>query len=154
MLPSLPGTYVLVLHVERDLCIPVARKGLQRFVAGDYLYVGSAHGPGGLAARIGRHLRRSKSMHWHIDYLLQVASIVSVWYAVSSQRLECRWAEFLRSHALIEPWDAFGASDCSCATHLFHVLGRLEKERLWQHTPEGMLSPDHSYVPSSRRQML
>ncbi len=34
-------------------------------------YVGSAYGPGGLIARISRHLRKGKRLRWHIDYLTE-----------------------------------------------------------------------------------
>ena len=37
--------------------------------AGTWLYVGSARGPGGLAARVGRHWRDGVPKHWHMDYL-------------------------------------------------------------------------------------
>jgi len=36
---------------------------------GYYIYIGSAFGPGGVRARMLRHLRADKPKHWHIDYL-------------------------------------------------------------------------------------
>jgi Uri superfamily endonuclease len=39
--------------------------------AGRYLYCGSAKGPGGLKARLSRHMRRGKSVRWHIDRLTE-----------------------------------------------------------------------------------
>jgi Uri superfamily endonuclease len=37
--------------------------------AGRYLYCGSAKGRGGLKARLSRHMRRGKSVRWHVDQL-------------------------------------------------------------------------------------
>jgi Uri superfamily endonuclease len=36
---------------------------------GSYIYIGSAWGPGGLGARLLRHLRKTKKKHWHIDWI-------------------------------------------------------------------------------------
>ncbi len=38
---------------------------------GTLAYVGSAYGPGGLLARVSRHLRKGKRLRWHIDYLTE-----------------------------------------------------------------------------------
>jgi len=61
---------VLILRLPCPATVNVGRLGRVRFPAGWYAYVGSAYGPGGLAARISRHLRPSKPSHWHLDYLL------------------------------------------------------------------------------------
>ena len=65
--------------------------------AGQYAYVGSAHGPGGLRARVGRHLRTEKSLQWHIDYLtaaLPVMHVITV-AVTNGARLECTWVKRL-----------------------------------------------------------
>jgi len=67
-LPSLPGTYALVLRFSKRLEIIVGKLGVLSVQAGYYVYVGSALGPGGLAARVGRHCRREKALRWHVDY--------------------------------------------------------------------------------------
>jgi Uri superfamily endonuclease len=55
------------------------------------VYVGSALGPGGLAARIGRHRRQNKLGRWHVDYLRAVTQVEEVWYATLPERQECFW---------------------------------------------------------------
>ncbi len=74
-----------------------------------------------MAARLKHHLGQSPRPHWHIDYLKTRATIVDVWAAVHRDRLECRWAGVLAhtdgSHT---PAPGFGASDCTCTSHLFH----------------------------------
>jgi Uri superfamily endonuclease len=119
MLPDQPGTYVLVLYLANGTTIQVGRLGSVNFPVGWFAYVGSGCGPGGLAARISRHLRSDKPRHWHIDYLRAFARPVSVWYATEVRGRECQWAEAL-SHlpgALLAA-PGFGASDCRCAGHL------------------------------------
>jgi len=119
MLVDQPGTYVLILHLSRRALISIGKLGVVEFPAGWYAYAGSARGPGGLAARIGRHRRESKTQHWHVDYLRSRADLVSVWYAVGSDRRECRWAEALSQlDGAWVPASGFGASDCRCTTHL------------------------------------
>ena len=114
-----PGTYVLVIHVAQPLAVEVGALGRLAFAAGYYLYVGSALG--GLAARLERHLRAAKRLHWHIDYLLAHSRIAEVWWRADSKRRECAWAAALRAWPAIAPFPApFGASDCACRTHLFY----------------------------------
>jgi HEAT repeat protein/Uri superfamily endonuclease len=120
------GTYVLVLRLDTSQTIVIGRLGAIEFPEGWYLYVGSAHGPGGLAARLARHRRRlggSKRSHWHVDYLREHTTWHGAWVCVSEIRLECEWAAGLRSlpgAATVAP--GFGASDCGCTAHLVHVL--------------------------------
>jgi len=119
MLPDRPGTYVLILHLPHPTTITVGRLGCFQFPAGWYAYAGSARGPGGLAARIARHLRVSKPLRWHVDYLRAHAQPVEVWYTQGHRRQECGWAAalFALPGASI-PVPRFGASDCHCPAHL------------------------------------
>jgi sugar fermentation stimulation protein A len=73
---------------------------------------------GDLSARLARHQRKTKRLHWHVDYLTAKADRIIALPIRSSQRLECRIAETLS--AILEPGPrGFGSSDCRCATHLF-----------------------------------
>ena len=118
------GTYALLLRLDDPELIQVGRLGKFAFPAGWYVYVGSARGPGGLAARLARHRRRradGKRLRWHVDYLRERARLVEVWNAVSEQRLECAWARVLAAAPGGEvPVPRFGASDCRCPAHLIH----------------------------------
>jgi len=67
-LPSLPGTYDLVSRFSKRLENVVGKLGVLSAQVGYYVHVGSALGPGGLAARVGRHCRREKRLRWHVDY--------------------------------------------------------------------------------------
>ena len=125
MLPDQPGTYVLILRLSRPTAITVGRLGRFQFPAGWYAYTGSARGPGGLVARISRHLRSPKSLHWHVDYLRACAHPVAAWYAIGIQKRECAWARALvRLPGASVPIPHFGASDCRCPTHLIHFAAQ------------------------------
>jgi Uri superfamily endonuclease len=120
--PNTPGTYVLWLRIDTVLTVEVGRLGMLEIQPGVVVYVGSAHGPGGLRARLRRHLRTKKTRHWHIDALTTAVPVVGVWYVASPERLECHWAaQIAAQDGVGEPITGFGASDCACNTHLFNV---------------------------------
>ena len=145
MIDAEPGTYVLLLELDKQERITVGKLGTFNFPAGYYLYVGSALGPGGLRARLTRHRRDSESssqsnsgqmgkkLHWHIDYLLQRAQLVEVWSVASEERLECKWGEAVRrlSGAQV-PVRGFGSSDCRCPAHLIYFSARPNREQFEQ----------------------
>jgi len=108
------GSYVLVMELAREQDISVGRRSLH-FPRGYYAYVGS--GMGGVKARVNRHLRPDKRVHWHIDYLLQRASLSDVIIGESTERTECAIACALGSQFDAIP--GFGSSDCRCPSHLF-----------------------------------
>lgn len=115
-----PGVYQLHLLLRRAARIPVGRLGTFDFPAGRYVYTGSALN--GLAARVGRHRRRRKRLHWHIDYLLLHARIQRVTLIPTRERRECA----LNRETLERPGaqvlaPGFGASDCRCASHLVYL---------------------------------
>ena len=124
-IPDRLGTYVLVMRLRQPTQVRIGRLGLHRCLEGWYAYAGSALGPGGLAARLGRHRQSDKRFHWHIDYLLAVSELVEIRWAASSERWECRWARALsRGPVATVPIPGFGASDCGCAAHLIHFPDR------------------------------
>ncbi len=119
MAPRQAGSYVLIMRLPEPVAIDVGQLGRFPFDRGWYAYAGSARGPGGLAARLDRHRRTEKPLHWHVDYLRAYASPVAVWYTVGEQRRECRWARgLLELPGARLPVPRFGASDCGCPTHL------------------------------------
>lgn len=116
-----PGTYALVLHSESNDEIQVGRWGRLQMCPGYYIYIGSAFGPGGVAARVGRHLRRDKTKRWHIDYLRAYSTPSCVWCSYAPDRIEHSWAQALAARSDKEGIAGFGCSDCSCPTHLFYA---------------------------------
>jgi len=124
-LESHPGTYALLLAWPRAAAVTVGRLGEHRFPPGSYVYVGSALGPGGLRARVRRHLGSARRLHWHIDYLRPHTTIREIWLIHDTERRECEWAARLSALAGARvPVPGFGASDCDCVAHLVHFAER------------------------------
>lgn len=172
------GAYVLHLRLPAARTLVVRRRVRGRWgrgrtfllPAGDYLYVGSALGPGGLAARVGRHLAAEKALHWDIDFLLAGPDrpAVQAWARASPRRgLECRWAAALARAPGATPVagtregerravHGFGAGDCTrrcgcgeedpetARTHLFRVAWQATLERV-----RGVLrEPGEAFLPA------
>ena len=126
-LPDEKGTYVLIASVPQTQRIEIGQLGEFDIVPGFYAYVGSAFGAGGLSGRVGPHLESIAAPHWHIDYLLQAAEPVEVWYATASQKLEHHWADLLEKAPQFRiPIPRFGSSDYhrSRSSHLFYSKRR------------------------------
>lgn len=124
-----PGTYVLIFRSDALKRIQIGRWGLLGIRPGYHLYVGSAFGSGGVSARVSRHWRKQKSKHWHVDYLREKTSLVSVWYSHSPDRLEHRWAAVLAAMNGAEVIKNFGCSDCSCESHLYFFPRQPDAEK-------------------------
>jgi Uri superfamily endonuclease len=121
MLKSQPGTYALILQSHSNNTIQVGRWGLLTLQPGHYIYVGSAFGPGGVRARVSRHLRTDKPKRWHIDYLREFAIPVAIWVSYEEESLEHQWAQVFYDTKGMTPVQGFGCSDCKCYSHLFHT---------------------------------
>jgi Uri superfamily endonuclease len=117
-----PGTYALILQNYSNDRVQIGHWLRIDLEPGYYIYVGSAFGPGGVQARVLRHLRKTKTRHWHIDYLSEFVSPFGVWYSHESEHLEHRWAQALCNIKGISPVHGFGCSDCKCYSHLFQTL--------------------------------
>lgn len=113
------GTYVLFLHFDSDIGTEIGALGFRVLKAGDYCYVGSAMG--GLDQRVGRHLSRSKTIRWHIDYLTVLCDGSYAYEHEGDALSECDLAEIVRKTGAEPVIEGFGCSDCRCRTHLFRV---------------------------------
>jgi Uri superfamily endonuclease len=126
-LPEDKGTYILIARVLQMKQVGVGSLGEFDIIPGFYAYVGSAFGSGGLCARLGHHLESTAEPHWHIDYLLQVATLIEIWITTSDRKLEKDWAELLEdAPGFRVPIPRFGSSDYhrSRASHLFYSKRR------------------------------
>ncbi len=114
-----PGTYVLAIRLGSDLETGVGSLGTLVFPAGLYCYAGSAMG--GLDQRVSRHLRREKTVRWHVDRLTVAADSVEAFESYPDPVPECTLAK-MAEEAGMEPFaEGFGCSDCRCRTHLFRA---------------------------------
>ena len=91
----------------------------------------------GLYARVARHMRPEKKLHWHIDHLLARARIEGAVLFPSDKREECFLARTLHEIPGIMAVARFGMTDCGCPSHLFYlgkqpfgrILHRLDRIR-------------------------
>jgi Uri superfamily endonuclease len=121
------GIYLLEIFLHKPQRIEIGQKGLFTFPQGYYYYVGSAQK--NLMIRIKRHQSKEKSLHWHIDYLLAEASLHNYFIWPVSKEGECKLASYLQNELKGEIIvKGFGASDCSCDSHLFYFSNVIKKE--------------------------
>jgi Uri superfamily endonuclease len=111
------GVYQLLIYLPKSAWIVVGKRGRFKFTRGYYIYTGSARN--GLERRVERHLNKNKKHFWHIDYLLDFATIKKVFLFTSSKFGECA----LNLRTLRKPrakiiMPKFGSSDCGCPAHL------------------------------------
>jgi Uri superfamily endonuclease len=124
VLPGNAGTYALLLRPEQEVALTVGKLGPFCLAPGLYAYVGSARGPGGIRARVTRHIRNVTQIHWHIDTFTHVCPVESVLWLVEREHLECRWVQaLLKLPASRTPIPGFGSSDCAnrCPSHLVEL---------------------------------
>ena len=114
-LPTVSGAYVLLIHLADSLPVKLAGRTEVTLPPGCYLYCGSARGPGGIKARVGRHMQKDKAIRWHVDRLTTKGTVVGAWVFPSGD--ECELVAMLAG--LPVPIPGFGSSDCeTCASHL------------------------------------
>ncbi len=113
-----PGAYLLLIDLAAPLALGIPRLGAATLAPGRYAYGGSAYGPGGLRARIGRHLRADKTPHWHVDHLTAAGQVVAI-RAVPGARECALLRDLLTVPGTSVPVPGFGSSDCrTCPAHL------------------------------------
>lgn len=100
-----------------------------RLPPGLYAYCGSAYGPGGLRARIARHMKPDKTPRWHVDRLTAAGRIVRI--AAHEGGWECDLVDRLRAAGGRTPLRGFGSSDCRrCRAHLLALEDGCSLSRL------------------------
>ncbi len=126
VLPDASGAYALLIDLARPLSLPVPRLRPCVLPAGRYLYAGSARGPGGIRARVGRHLKSGKKARWHVDHLTNRAGVALVLALPGGSECAivaaaCAWP------GADVPVPRFGSSDCRlCAAHLVRLPGAVD----------------------------
>ena len=121
------GYYILGFKILNNLTLNIKtlnHGGKIILPSGYYLYIGSAFGPGGLFARVRRHLQRNKKIRWHIDFITTKADKLNFLfvYGIKSSKDAITECDIVRK--LIDEKVAklslrgFGATDSECSTHL------------------------------------
>lgn len=124
--PAEGGAYALLIALDAPLATDVGALGPLRLDAGTYLYCGSARGPGGLRARIARHLRGAARPHWHVDHLIRSGRIADVVAVPGGSECALLARALAFAHVAV-PAPGFGSSDCRrCPAHLVRIDGDAE----------------------------
>ena len=131
------GSYILIIKLPEAQNITIGSLSDVNFPCGCYAYVGSALS--GIKPRLNHHLKRSKKRHWHIDYLLQKASINDIIIGETGDRVECAIAQALGSQ--LDSIPGFGSSDCHCPSHLFFAPEESQAKSIIMATLESMNIP-------------
>jgi Uri superfamily endonuclease len=123
LLEPLPGTYAVLLSPPAGGTVRIGRLGTLALSGGCLIYVGSARGPGGVAARCRHHLRTAASPRWHLDYLRPHCRVTGFWVSYGGDCVEHDWARALAAlPGAVHPLAGFGASDCRhCPAHLIRL---------------------------------
>ena len=127
-IPKAGGSYLLLIRLRAPLPLHGRFSGLE-LPAGWLVYAGSARGPGGLRARLRRHLAREKRRRWHVDQLTTAADALFALPFADAQTApapsECALTGALLASGLFEvPVPGFGSSDCrACPAHLLRWRG-------------------------------
>ncbi len=152
------GSYLLIIRLKKDTIIRVGALGQLSFRGGYYAYSGSALNS--LESRISRHLGDSKKIFWHVDYLLELSQVISVWTVIHCPKCKARQdvedctCDNVRGIAkpygidsaesekrmecrtanifssLCTSVKGFGSSDCSCPSHLFFSQDKEQLENI------------------------
>lgn len=119
-----PGAYIVCLWLPAAVDLDLPCLATDRIARGWYCYVGSAHGSGGMRARVIRHFKPKKRPHWHVDRLTCAASRMAA--VMLAGRHECDLVEQLcASRQFAAAAAGFGSSDCRrCEAHLLETTRR------------------------------
>ncbi len=117
------GIYILELLAEKGFTISAKKFLNTKFPKGYYYYIGSAQK--NLNSRIERHLRKTKTIHWHIDHITTNKSIKNIKPFIipnAEKNLEAEIAnnfvDYFDAKIIVE---GFGNSDTKeTKTHLFY----------------------------------
>ena len=125
MMSSLHGTYALMFKCSTPFRAVAGKLGPVYLSKGYWIYVGSAFGPGGLRSRLSHHLKPSHRPHWHLDYVKRAMQPIEIWTTTDTVKREHAWAATISAlNGASRPIAGFGATDCTCRSHLIHLPRR------------------------------
>lgn len=119
-LPREAGACVLLIRLDNALHLDMVAFSGKSLGPGLYVYCGSAYRPGGIRARVSRHLRAGKPMRWHVDRLTAVGQIEQVGVRIGGR--ECDLVSELILHRGLPVLPGFGSAECrACPAHLLRL---------------------------------
>ncbi len=120
-IPAVSGAYAVVITLKKPIPLAIKRFSGTIIEPGLYLYAGSANGPGGIRARLSRHIARKKKIHWHIDHVTVKSSIRAVTALPGGNECSIVGAALKMKKSGV-PVPGFGSSDCrDCRSHFIKL---------------------------------
>lgn len=121
-----PGSYLVYINIPNEFLGTIGALGSIILPPGDYIYLGSARGPGGITKRVARHCRAEIKTFWHVEHLTKAEQIKGT--GVCENISECTLTSiFLTWPEFQVAIPRFGSTDCKqCKGHLlvFHPADR------------------------------
>lgn len=108
------SSYQLHMVLEKNATVTIGKLGTCTFPAGRYIYTGSARR--NMGARLARHMSKTKSNRWHIDYLLSNPHC-RIFMVLRFSETECEVNRRTEGEVIVS---GFGSTDCrsGCRSHL------------------------------------
>ena len=102
------GTYIVKIKVKKPMEIVVGALGKVKFDSGLYAYIGSAMNS--ISKRIKHHAKKSKKLHWHLDYLTSMpeVEVIGAYVFYGKKIEEEKSLKFSKKYKFVKK---FGASD-------------------------------------------
>ncbi len=114
------GVYLLILSLSRDSVISIGKLGIKHFKKGTYFYVGRAKG--GFSKRTLRYFSGIQHKKWHIDYLLERAEPVGIFFMNDYFSEEIFASKMSKLYN--QPVKKFGSTDTKAFSHLFYTKNK------------------------------
>lgn len=128
------GIYILEIYAKEEFFLGIKKFSDRTFFKGYYYYVGSAQK--NLRQRLLRHVKKDKTVHWHIDHITTIQSneVKSILlFKGAPKELECELANYLENNLKLDSsFKDFGNSDSNCSsTHLFYSKKKIDHNHLF-----------------------
>lgn len=124
------GIYILEIFAKTEFRLAIKKFENNNLKNGYYYYVGSAQK--NYNSRLERHLRKAKTIHWHIDHLTTNENLkIQKIYLIEngSKNIECSTVHKMENLLNVEhPLIGFGNSDCKiCNSHLLYSKKKINQ---------------------------
>ncbi len=116
------GIYLLVLNLPENVDISVGKLGINHFEKGTYFYIGRAKG--GFSKRILRYFSKIQHKKWYIDYLLEKAKPIGIFF-MDNYFNEENFADKM-AKIYLSPIKSFGSTDTKAFSHLFYTKNKFQ----------------------------
>jgi len=128
------GIYILEILARKQFHVAIKKFSEREFNYGYYYYVGSAQK--NLRQRLTRHIKKGKTIHWHIDHITSVRSnnIKNIFLLKGADKdLEYELANYFENGMKLDSSiKNFGNSDSNCSsTHLFYSKTKIDYNHLF-----------------------